>query len=791
MANKFTNDPYGFPDPLADNKTKNSKEYIVAYNRAIYNSFNRYGIRFLYNDRVKYRNHANYYLGKMLMDRYKKRMASFNEEEPGKESFLNINWLPINLAYKFVNIIVDKVVSTGYDVELEAIDPIALDARKDMESTMRAIMDNKAWLEQMQIDLNPQKLGFDPAILPDHSDELQLHIEMSEKDEFAMEGEMAINLHFTNNDFEQVRKEYIRDGVLYSPMMVETRNDKYGNTKIKRISPEYGVIANSRSEDFKDAPWGGYIEYMSFEELQASAGESFTMKEYDDIYCNFSSSLISTDTVLGLTPFQNKTDGDRKVAVMKSYYKTNIQNTYVKKKDSRGNNRLYKTDKQNKKEKDGQEVLRDTYEVVYESRWIIGSEYIYEYGIMNDLEVDKNNPCATRIPLHVIYPNMLDGMSTSVFETCLPIFDEINVAWFQFQHLMASIIPDGVAIDQDALADIALGGAGKKSSPKEIMDLFFKKGILLYSSRGLDGGKTHLPVQNLMNNTHEKAERQLGTVFSLINVLRQLTGMNEGVDASTPSANALVGTMEIAYQGALSAIGHLFSADRLMVKHVAESCISLTQAAIRRGEISGYINSIGIGSVKFWQVNKSITARQYGMRIVVRPTQAEWGDLYAHAGAALEKGILNYSEYSIIREMSNLKQARKYMAIVEKRKAREAQAQQQAMMQQQGELNQQTALAAEQAKQQTLQLEYQLKGGLEQAIAQRNIAEIHAKYGYELQIQQMMLQQKASDAEVQARTKILDGAAKNQTAMEVARLQSETALEVAEEREERTKKTDK
>jgi hypothetical protein len=93
MANKFTNDPYGFPDPLADNKTKNSKEYIVAYNRAIYNSFNRYGIRFLYNDRVKYRNHANYYLGKMLMDRYKKRMASFNEDEPGKESFLNINWL--------------------------------------------------------------------------------------------------------------------------------------------------------------------------------------------------------------------------------------------------------------------------------------------------------------------------------------------------------------------------------------------------------------------------------------------------------------------------------------------------------------------------------------------------------------------------------------------------------------------------------------------------------------------------------------------------------------------------
>ena len=765
---KIANSPYGFPDPLADKKTKDSPAYILQYNKAIYNSFSRFGLRILSNDKAKYRNLANYYLGLQQIDRYKKRMDVWNEDEPGKDTFLNIDWQVLNLAYKFVNIMTDKIVATGYDVELESIDPLALDMRRDMEHTMKAIMDNKEWMAEMGIKLNPEQLGFDPELLPDHTDGLKIHMDMTIKDEFAMQGEMAINMHMNNNDFEQVRKEYNRDGVIYGIEVVETRNDRYGNTKIKRISPETAIIANSKSEDFKDVPWGGYIEYMSFEEFQISAGTQFTEAEYEDIYENHASAIPTGDTRFMFTPDMLQTAGDKKISVLKSYYKVNIQNTYVKKSDSRGNSRLYSSGN-NVKEKEGQSIIRDTYEVVYESRWIIGSEYIYEYGMLTDMEVDPKNPCATRIPLHVIYPNMLNGMSNSVLQSCLPIFDAINVSWYQFQHLMASIIPDGIAIDQDALADITLGKGGKKATPKDLLDLYYKKGTYIYSSKGLDGtNRTHAPVTPLNNSTHEKAVSHLNNVFTLINILRQLTGMNEGVDASTPSPDALVGTMQMAAAGANSALGFLYGADRLMVKHVSESLLLLTQNAIRRGDIEGYVDSVGIGSVKFWQINKDITLRQFGMKIVVRPTQAEWTELYQQIAGALEKGILDYSDFSVIREMTNLKETRKYMAIVERHKKKEAAAQQQAMMEQQGQLNQQAVLTAEQAKQQTLQLEIALKTALEKEMINGQLMVLDRKYGYDIQLKQMEMAQKAEAADTQARTKIVDTTLKNQSALEIA-----------------------
>lgn len=777
MINLPSSGAYGFPDPLADKKVKDSKAYMLQYAKAMYNNFTKYGLRILANDKVKYRNLANYYLGLQQVDRYKKRMDLWNEDEPGKQSFLNIDWQVLNLAYKFVNIMVDKIVSTRYDAELEAIDPLALNMRKDMENTMRATMDLKEWLTQMGIKLNPDQLGFDPNQLPDHSDGLQIHMDMSVKDEFAMQGEMAISMHMNNNDFEQIRKEYNRDGVVYGIICVETRNDTNGYTKIRRVSPENVIIGNSKSEDFKDVAYGGYTESISFQELQTAAGAQFTTEQYEDIYKTYGTSLSNGDTRFLFAPNIYQGSGERMINVMKFYYKTDIKNTYVKKKDSRGNDKLYLRGS-NPQEGDDREIIRDSYEVVYEGMWIVGSDYIYDYGMMNDMVVDKQNPCATRIPLHIIYPNMLNGLSNSILQSCLPIFDAINISWFQFQNMMAQVIPDGIWINQDALAEVALGSGGKKATFKEMLDMYYKKGTGVYSSKGLDGQNGNgVPFMPHSNGNHEKAMSHLNNVFTLINILRQLTGMNEGVDASTPSPDALVGTMQMAAQGANSALGFLYGADKLMIKRVSENLILLTQNAVRRGEVSGYVDSVGIGATKFWNINKDITLREFGMRIVTRPSQQEWAELYQQIAGALEKGVLDYSDYSIIREMTNLKEARKYMAIVERRKKREAQQMQDQQMQQQGQLNQQAAQVSEQAKQQTMQIETQLKSALLDKERDTQLAVLDRKYSYDIQLKQMEMQQKAAEVETVARTKVVDVSLRNQNALEISKQKETVTVE--------------
>ncbi len=790
------NAPDQFPDPLADNATKNSKEYMLKYVKAMYAQFAKYGLRMFYNDRAKYQNLANYALGMQPVDKYKNRMDIWggedgrsggmfgggrgeSDDEPGRNSFVNIDWQIFNIATKFVNIMVDKIKEPGYDVECKAIDSLALEEENNLDYTMRALMDEKEWLDKVGIKFNPEKLGFDPDSLPDHSDELEIFKNMNVKSRLAMEGEKAVQLQFANNDFELRRKEYIRDGVIFGLMAQETRNDKNGNTKIKHIPVDTVIIGNSKSENFKDVTHGGYVDNISIPELQSTAGSQFTEKEYLDILKNHSM-IISNQQAVTAPTFTNMHDlyqagQERMVNVMKFYYKTAIKNTYIKKKDSRGNNRIYPHNR-NTPPKEDQEIINDTYEVVYEGKWIVNSPYIYDYGMMTDMEVDSKNPTAVKIPLQIICPNMLNGFTVSPLNSMIPIIDAIINSWNNYQHMMAQVVPDGHAINLDALVDLSLGKGGKNWTPKKVLDLYFKRGTLVFSGTKLSGQSNGnaKPIEPMSNNNYEKALGLLNNVLTLINLLRQVSGMNEAVDASTPSPDALVGTLQNAAEGAQSAIAYLFDADRMMIHDTAERIIILTQAAIRRKEISGYTNSIGSNSTKFWEVNKDITMRQYGLELVPQPSKAEWQQFYQQISGALEKGILDFSDYAAIIEITNLKEARQYMAMVEKRKRKEAQQQQQVMMQQQGQIQQQATTTSEQLKQQTLQLEIQLKSALQKQMATDEAALMDKKFGYDLQLKQMEMQQKSEAQDTQARTKIIDTTLKNENSLEVAKHKKES-----------------
>lgn len=758
-----------FPDPFADPKVKATPEYILKYGKAMYSQFGKYGLRVFYNDKAKYQSLANYANGMQPIDKYKKRLDCW-DDEPGKDTFVNIDWSPFNLATKFVNIMTDKIYQTGYDPVCHPIDPLALDQRQNTEYMMKAFMEHRDWIQEMGTAFNAETLGFDPGLLPDHADELEMHMNMTYKDRFAMEAEMAIKIHMTNNDFEQVRKEYIRDFVVYGIGCLETRNDKNGYTKIRRLDPRTVIIGNSESEDFKNVTHGGYVENVSIADLRTAAGKQFTEEQYQTIYRDFSRPVYGSETnVPPLNAYDTYNNGgERMVPVMKFYFKTTNEYTYVKKQDKRGTWRLYPQENRTK-EKEGQKLIKDFYETVYEGSWIVGSEFVYNCGMLNDVEVDPTNPSATRIPLHVISPNMLNGQTSSMLNSCIPILDQININWYQFQHMLAQTRPDGPAINLDALVEAPLGKGGKMFTARQVMDLYMKKGILVFSGKGMSGQNGNgVPIQEMSNNNYEKATGFLNNIIMLINMLRQITGINEAVDASTPSTDALVGTMQLAANGANSALGYIFHSDRMMVKHVSESCIFLTQNAVRRGQVAGYVDSIGVSSVKYWEVNKDVSLCQFGIELTTRPTPAEWQEFYAQIAKGYDAGVLTASDFITLKEFTNLRQARQYMAVIERRRKKEEQQAQQAMMQQQGQLNQQAVLTAEQAKQQTMQMELTLKAQLEKAQGERELVNIHAKYGYEIQLEQMRLQQKADDAAMAANSKIVDTVIRENSKQEIA-----------------------
>jgi hypothetical protein len=227
--------------------------------------------------------------------------------------------------------------------------------------------------------------------------------------------------------------------------------------------------------------------------------------------------------------------------------------------------------------------------------------------------------------------------------------------------------------------------------------------------------------------------------------------------------------MQMAAEGANSAVGYLFSADKLMVKHLAESSIKLTQNAVRRGEVSGYIDSLGMGSVKFWSVNKNITHRQLGIKIIPRPSQAEWVEFYQRISGMAEKGIISTTDLIVMQEMTNLRQARQYMAMIERRRKREASAAQKQNMEEQAMLNQQSVESAMQRDTQKVQQEALLKTSVIDKEREKELELLHVKYGYEIQLKEMDITLKRQNAETQARAKMLDTAIKKEGDMSIAR----------------------
>lgn len=103
---------------------------------------------------------------------------------------------------------------------------------------------------------------------------------------------------------------------------------------------------------------------------------------------------------------------------------------------------------------------------------------------------------------------------------------------------------------------------------------------------------------------------------------------------------------------------------------------------------------------------------------------------------------------------------------------KEAQQQQQAAIEQQGQVNQQSTMVTEQAKQQTLQMEIQLKSELAKMERETQLKVLDRKYGYDIQLKQMEMQQKTEAADTAARAKIVDTALKNQTALQQTTIQA-------------------
>jgi hypothetical protein len=775
---------------------KKGKNYILDYAKALYYNYINQSISLGFNERNQYSINRLFSMGLQDVNQYKQMLGLGDEDE----QFVSIDFKPLDIGNKFAQVVKGNMQRQSYKVSARAINPLGLEERRAFENKLAFDILFKDKIEEIKRILNMQdQEGQEQQELPKTIEELQMYMQSDYKSNAEVMAELSFALVAYQNDWHVIKDKVIDDLIVCGITCVKDYIDSNGAVKLRVVDPENLITGWTERPDFKDCRHFGEIQYKTISELkQLDSFRSLTEEDWEKIANKFKGDWGNPVNYKSSTMNPNSKyyyDGAR-VPVLDFEFKTVNTYSYEKKTSSKGSISVkkvpgdYKPQQTIQGSKYERQVTRKAWEVWYSGKWIIDTDYMFDYGMVTNMKRHKTSLQDARSSFSCYAPSMYKMRVKSLMEKAIEPINMIHINWYRFQQCVAQARPKGGAIDINALLDVQAGDGGDTFTPLEIRDIFDKTGLLLYSSRDVAGRQTGSPWQDIENGMASDAQRYLNNINYGIELINQLTGINSAMDASNPNAEMGKGQTQLAIQSANNALNPLYMAYRNLLLMVADSAVLRVQDTITAGNnIEGYINAVGSSFVDFIKINKDITLYDFAIEIESTSDDEDIAILNSYIQTELAvrsqsgAGGITVEDAMEIRSVmkSNLKQASRLLSL--KRKQREQEAHQRALEQQQQsqQMSAQASQVAEQAKQQTLQLEYQLKAELEKLkgeleLQKEQIRAESLKMAYTIQAQGN-LAKTGLQGEIDGHIELIKGANKNEALQASIADEQEKAVE--------------
>jgi hypothetical protein len=299
------------------------------------------------------------------------------------------------------------------------------------------------------------------------------------------------------------------------------------------------------------------------------------------------------------------------------------------------------------------------------------------------------------------------------------------------------MVPDGVYIDADGLSSVDLGN-GASYNPQEALKLYFQTGSVVGRSYTEEGEYNHgkVPIQPLVGNTGQsKLQALIGNYNHLLSMIRDVTGLNEARDGTTPSEHALVGVQKLAAANSNTATRHILDASHQMLKQLCEAL------SVRISDILEYApfaeefaNQIGKYNVSILDEIRDLYLHDFGIFIEISPDEEQKQQLEQNIQMALSKNDINLEDAIDIREIKNIKVANQLLKV--KRKRKEEKDREQSLMEQQinAQLQMRSQQMAAQTAMQKSQMDTESKIRVKQAEAAFEIEKMNNEANLKLQL---------------------------------------------------------
>lgn len=656
-----------FPNEFVNPSVKERRAYGVQYAKSMYNANGRYGGYGFWTDE-EFQALTDISQGRQSIDKIRNMFNYFkpdqnsNAADDGSDNLAYLDIQVLNLAPKYINRAVDKMMNLQYDVQMEAIDPVSVHEKKTYEASIQAFYEFKKWL--IDIKMSPRDFfpDLDVDILPEYPDELMFEMLTNPKIQKAVDGELALTLIHQINDFNQKMRMVANDKVTYGRGHIHCYRDENGIPREDRINPKYFIGSYVENENYEGQEYAGFLDFPTVNQFRKEAKADLTDDEIEAIVRKYAQeNNISTSYNL-LRPWQ-QFDGLNYIPVMRFYFLSQDDRVYLKRKNNFGNETLmerglnWKPNPDDPKMVDKEyEVIQNSYTSVYGGTWILDSDLVYNYGRK---AYPRSNLVDVTLPIKTFSPNYKDGRTVSfVAQMIEPLF-MINVAWNKIKETLAKGWMGIQEVDFTQLESVALGKGGKSWTPRQVYEHFLKTGRLIKRSptNKYDQKYSNSAVSN--NPAGVQLSDYMNTLTLAINMLEQQTGTTAAEAFQTPDRLA-VGVMEQSQVTGDLDMGYLFNSFTYMYRTVSEQMLLLVQEAKRDGVgIEGFIPALG----RHFIIPDTIAHCDYGLFLVRAPSPQEWLDFYASLNIGLEKGTLTHLDVAYIREIKNLKKARQILGI--------------------------------------------------------------------------------------------------------------------------------
>jgi hypothetical protein len=399
----------------------------------------------------------------------------------------------------------------------------------------------------------------------------------------------------------------------------------------------------------------------------------------------------------------------------------------VKKTVTGGDKAIQKNDDFNPPKNESFERVSRAIEVIYEGVKIVGSNKILKWELKKNMMRPKSDTTKAQMSYAIVAPRKYRGKINSLVERITGFADMIQLTHLKIQQVMSRMVPDGVYVDADSLAEIDLGN-GTNYNPQEALNMYFQTGSVIGRSMTQDGdiNRNRLPISELnSSNGQAKLSSLINTYQYYLQMIRDVTGLNEARDGSVPDKNALVGLQKLAAANSNTATRHILQSSLYITLTMAE-CVSMRISDVIEYSPTreSFIKSLGKFNVATLEEMSNLHLHDFGIFIELAPDEEEKARLENNIQVALQQKSINLEDAIDIREVRNIKLANQLLKVRRTKKEALDREKQKENIQAQSQANQQSAQAAALAETQKQQAIAETKAQLAQAQTQLDIQKL-------------------------------------------------------------------